>query len=184
MTGISLSVLRRSLCTVKAVTVSFAIFAAASMSAKAEAADFTHISAMKPSMPYIVQSDSGGSVKKRLEDIYALRISQRRVEIRGAACLSSCTLLLGLSNACVSPTTVFGFHGPSRRGRPLSKQQFEQVSRIIAAQYPPEIQFWYLNEARFALADMNMRTGAELIAIGAASPCDPTDRPRPHAGLS
>lgn len=182
MFGISPGVSHRIWCTVNAVTMSLAIFASSTTSSEAEAGDLAHIYAKESSTPYIVRADRGGSVQKRLKDIYTLRITKRRVEIRGSTCLSSCTMLLGLPNTCVSPETVFGFHGPSRQGQPLSQQLFEQVTRIIAAQYPPEIQFWYLDQARYALTEMNMRTGAELIALSAATPCDPTDQPQLHAG--
>lgn len=182
MFGISLGVLRRNSWLTRAVIASLAMLAASSTIS--EAGDLMRISATQPGAPYIVRADSGGSVQKRLKDIYALRTEQRRVEIRGSTCLSSCTMLLGLPDTCISPETVFGFHGPSRQGQPLSQQEFEQVSRIIASQYPPEIQFWYLDKARYALAEMNLRTGADLIAIGAATPCGPPDQTRLHAGQS
>lgn len=123
-------------------------------------------------MPYIVRSDYGGSVRKRLRDFQVLHASKRAVEIRGDVCMSSCTMLLGLRNTCVSPHTVFGFHGPSRNGAPLSRSQFDRVSVIIARHYPVQLQSWYMNKARYSLKDVQTRTGAELIRIGAARPCD------------
>lgn len=127
-----------------------------------------------PTTPYVVRTDYGGSVQKRLTDIRALRIAQRRVEIRGNMCLSSCTMLLGLQNTCVHPKTTFGFHGPSRQGQPLSKPLFDHVSHIIASHYPPVIRTWYMRVARHTLTDMHTITGAELIKLGAAKPCDVT----------
>lgn len=125
-----------------------------------------------PQQPYIVRTDYGGSVQKRLTDIQALRTTQRRVEIRGNVCYSSCTMLLGLSNACVHPNTVFGFHGPSRRGQPLSKPLFDQVSHIIGMHYPPMVRTWYMAVARHSLNDLHTLTGQDLITLGVAKPCD------------
>lgn len=122
--------------------------------------------------PYIVRSDYGGSVRNRLRDFQVLHASKRTVEIRGDVCMSSCTMLLGLRNTCVSPRTIFGFHGPARNGTPLSRSQFDQVSVIIARHYPVQLQSWYMNQARYSIRDVQTRTGAELIRIGAARPCD------------
>ncbi|SFJ56532.1 hypothetical protein [Celeribacter neptunius] len=128
--------------------------------------------AIASSIPYIVPTDYGGSVKKRLSDIYALRKSARKVEITGAACMSSCTMLLGLENTCVDPKTVFGFHGPSRNGQPLEPALFDQVSKIISRHYPAELQVWYMTVARYNLSGINTMTGAELIRLGAARSCE------------
>ncbi len=123
-------------------------------------------------LPYIVRTDYGGSVKERLLAIQTLRAANRRVEIRGTACLSSCTMLLGLKNVCVMPNTVFGFHGPSRRGVPLEKALFDRVSIIIAQHYPRALQGWYMDHARFSLTTLHRLTGADLIEMGAATACD------------
>jgi hypothetical protein len=121
---------------------------------------------------YRVWADYGGSVRTGLRDVQALRASQRRVEIRGSVCMSTCTMLLSLRNTCVTPETVFGFHGPSRGGVPLERLLFDQVSMIIAQHYPEPVRSWYMNVARHSLTDIHALSGAELIKLGAASPCD------------
>lgn len=128
-------------------------------------------------LPYIVGTDYGGSVQKRLKDIRALKASQRPVQIRGALCMSSCTMLLGLQNTCVMPHTVFGFHGPSRRGQALPTALFDKISVVIARHYPRQLQGWYMRTARHDLRTMHKRSGAELIAMGAARACAPKAEP-------
>lgn len=123
-------------------------------------------------VPHVVFDDYGGSVRDRYYTIRALRRAGRPVEIRGKVCYSSCTMMLGLKDICVRPETVFGFHGPSRWGAPLPRDQFDRASRIIASQYPPALRSWYMNKARFTLSGLHLRTGAELIAMGLVSRCD------------
>lgn len=84
-------------------------------------------------------------------------------------------MLLGLEDVCVLPHTRFGFHGPSRSGAPLKMAEFEAVSQIIAAQYPPALRQWYLEVARHSLDRMHIVSGAELIARGVARDCDPLE---------
>ena len=128
-------------------------------------------------VPYVVRSDYGGSVQTRLRDISALRASGRKVEIRGDVCMSSCTMLLGLQNACVHPATTFGFHGPSRNGAPLDRSLFNQISWIIAGHYPADLRIWYITVARHTLTDVHTLKGAELIRMGAAKSCVPAVHP-------
>ena len=123
-------------------------------------------------VPYIVRDDHGGSVQQRLTDVSALRASGRTVEIRGLVCHSSCTMLLGLERVCVQPHTRFGFHAPSRNGAPLKMEEFEAVSRIIAAHYPPALRDWYMDVARHSLDRLHILTGSDLIARNVAQACD------------
>lgn len=122
--------------------------------------------------PFIVLDDYGGSVRDRYIAIRALAKSGRAVEIRGRVCFSSCTMLLGLKGTCVRPETRFGFHGPSRSGKPLPPSQFDLASRIIASGYPPALRSWYMDTARYRLVGLHLRTGAELIALGLVNRCD------------
>lgn len=130
---------------------------------------------VSPDVPYVVRTDFGGAVVDRLYDIQVLRASGRQVEIRGAACLSSCTMLLSLETTCVHPGTVFGFHGPSRGGVPLDRALFDRVSMVIAMHYPPQLRLWYMSIARHSLRDMHHLTGQQLIALGVSKPCRTND---------
>lgn len=143
----------------------------------AAGASGTRTKAAQAAAPYVVRSDLGGSVKRRIQDIQALHASGRRVEIRGERCLSSCTMLLGLSTSCVNPRTTFGFHGASRNGDALPVPVFNRVSQVIAQHYPPPLRSWYMEVARYSITDLHFLTGAELIELGAARPCSSHAQP-------
>ncbi|MFT6458562.1 hypothetical protein [Pseudophaeobacter arcticus] len=116
--------------------------------------------------PYVVGNDRGGFVRDRLIELRNLRSSGRPVEIRGRVCYSTCTMLLGLPNTCISPNTTFGFHGPSRSGRRLSPEKFDFYSRIIAANYPQELNSWYMQTGRKRINSIYKIKGRELIRMG------------------
>ncbi|MGY9047329.1 hypothetical protein P775_23920 [Puniceibacterium antarcticum] len=114
----------------------------------------------------VVATDHGGPLRERAELVEKLRREGRRVEIRGRKCLSSCTMFLGAGDVCVSPRTIFGFHGPSNYGRALPAKQFEYWSRRMAGFYPPELRVIYMKKWRYLGTDYKRVTGLELIAIG------------------
>lgn len=118
-----------------------------------------------------VPNARGGVLRDEIYRVGALRHSGQPVRIVGDFCYSTCTLYLGLPNACVSPRTVFGFHGPSSYGKPLRPAVFERASQLIVAHYPPILQEWYLTVARHETTGLFKVTGAHLISIGAARPC-------------
>lgn len=122
--------------------------------------------------PYIIENDRGGLLDHRLKEIEAIRASGNPVQIHGRYCYSSCTMFLGLPKTCVSPDVVFGFHGPSRNGKPLSKDIFEYFSTIIASHYPPPLAEWYLSTGRKKIMGVSMFTGQELIKKEWATPCN------------
>lgn len=117
--------------------------------------------------PLIVGNDYGGSVRDRLIELRDLRATGQRVEIRGRHCYSTCTMLLSLPNACISPRTRFGFHGPSRSGRHLSPEDFEFFSQLIARHYPQKLQDWYLQTGRNRIQGLYKLSGRTLIKLGA-----------------
>jgi len=118
-----------------------------------------------------VRKDMGGSVEDRLDEIARLEQAGTPVRIVGT-CVSACTLYLGLATACVMPKARLGFHGPSTRlkGLPLPREEFERLSRLMAAQYPPAIRAWFMAEARMVTGDYITISGAEAIRLG-ARPC-------------
>ncbi|SFR44641.1 hypothetical protein SAMN04488005_2054 [Yoonia tamlensis] len=118
----------------------------------------------------IIQNDRGGAIGARLIAIAQANSSRTRIELRGRICYSSCTLYLGADDICVSPDTVFGFHGPSRNGRPLPDAEFEHWSQIMAAQYRAPLRDWFLKTARHRITGYYRLTGAQLVAMGYA-PC-------------
>ncbi|PCJ04786.1 MAG: hypothetical protein COB16_17480 [Rhodobacteraceae bacterium] len=117
--------------------------------------------------PYVVHNDRGGFVRDRLREIRNLRASGQPVEIRGAVCYSTCTMLLGLPQTCISPKTVFGFHGPSRSGRRLPPEDFEYYSQVIAQYYPKPLKDWYMKKGRKRINGLHRIKGTEIIRMGA-----------------
>ena len=121
---------------------------------------------MRDAAPLVVRNDPGGLLTTRLTQIRQLASSGRPVRIEGRYCYSTCTMLITLPGACVDPETVFGFHGPSRFGAPLTPEEFENASRVIAAHYPAPLRDWYLREGRMTISGFYRISGAELIRLG------------------
>ncbi len=113
----------------------------------------------------VVTNDRGGSLGERADLIRQLRSSGQRVELRGT-CLSACTMYLGLTNICISASAQFGFHGPTRDGHRLPAAEFDLWSQVMARNYAPELQRWYLHTARHRISGYYRKSGAELIRMG------------------
>lgn len=114
----------------------------------------------------IVKNDLGGRIDVRMREIENLRAQGRPVELRGEACVSACTMYLGLENVCVDPRTTFGFHGPSNYGRPLPKENFEYWSQVLASYYKQPLSDWFTQKARFEINEIYNIPGTELIRLG------------------
>lgn len=123
--------------------------------------------------PLVIGNDRGGPVRDRLRQIAQLRRSGRPVQIRGRVCFSTCTMFLGLPQTCISPATTFGFHGPSLRGRPLPRDQFDYYSRVIAQYYPEPLRLWYMETGRTRLIRIFHVSGADIVAMGVPACRDP-----------
>jgi hypothetical protein len=116
--------------------------------------------------PLIIGNDRGGGVGERARLVDSLQASGQRIEIRGNLCYSACTMYLGAGNICVSPDTVFGFHGPTRNGQPLPTESFDHWSRIMARYYNEPLGNWFMSEARYLRSDVYRLTGSQLIELG------------------
>ncbi len=114
----------------------------------------------------IIRSDLGGRVGVRANQVINIRSLGQQVKIVGPLCLSSCTMYLGAGNVCVSPKTIFGFHGPSYYGLPLSKPEFEYWSDVISSFYTAPLRDWYMTTARHTKSGMLRVPGAQLIRLG------------------
>ena len=114
----------------------------------------------------VISNDRGGSVAQRVHEVRFLRRTGQPVQITGRVCLSSCTMLLSLAGTCIFPETIFGFHGPSRHGRPLKPETFDAVSKLIAAHYPAAVRQWYMAVARHRIDGHYEVPGYDLIAAG------------------
>jgi len=116
--------------------------------------------------PLIIENDRGGSVAERMREIEGILSSGQPVEIHGAVCFSTCTMLLGLAQTCIFPHTIFGFHGPSRSGVPLNAEDFERYSHLIAKYYPKPLRDWYLKKGRRRIQGLYRIIGAKIIRMG------------------
>lgn len=117
----------------------------------------------------VITNDYGGSVSARAQQISAMRSAGQTVAVPHGACMSSCTMYLGLPGACVGPSAVFGFHGPkAQSGIGLSQAEFERWSQVMASYYPAPLREWFLREGRYHTIDYIAISGAELIRMGVA----------------
>ena len=123
------------------------------------------------SRAYVVHNDRGGLLTSRIAEIRALQETGQQIKISGRVCQSTCTMFLGLEQTCISPETVFGFHGPSSYGRRLSRPVFEQASQIIASHYPAPLKRWYMDEARHSIWRMHRITGKQMLSWGISRSC-------------
>lgn len=114
----------------------------------------------------IVGNDRGGLIGARAIEIEAINAAAGRVELRGRICHSSCTMYLAVNDLCVSATTTFGFHGPSRNGTALPQSQFDHWSAVMARHYDTSLGNWFMREARHRTNGYYRITGAQLIARG------------------
>ncbi len=134
---------------------------------------FSHPAATKDARRNIViRNDTGGPVAQRIDLVRHYMDAQVSVEIRGEYCLSACTLYLGVPDACVLPSTRFGFHGPASRhyGIALPHAAFERWSRAMAELYPEPLKDWFLQTARYRVVGFYTISGARLIKMG-LRPC-------------
>lgn len=113
----------------------------------------------------VISQDFGGSVMQRYRKLDQLRLSNTRVELRGQ-CTSACTMYLGLSQACVTPSARLGFHGPYKRGQEGTLAN-SPSSNLMAAHYPPALKQWYLDKAQYISSDqVAWVSGRTLITMG------------------
>lgn len=114
----------------------------------------------------VVSNDPGGQIVARLREIEQIVANNERVEIRGEYCHSTCTMLIGLDQTCISARTRFGFHGPSFMGVKMSDAQFEYWSRQMAQFYPETLKDWYMRVGRTRISGLYEISGSELIRMG------------------
>lgn len=113
---------------------------------------------MRP--PTSLTVDPGGSITERMRTIELLRENNAKVVIEGL-CISACTMLLSLPNACMKPYTIFGFHSAS--------QGFEMSSfgnAILKRFYPPKILDWVMEKKALESLDLTPMDDVEANSLG------------------
>lgn len=114
----------------------------------------------------IVLEHPGGYLMGTIADVEDIKTLRLPVRIIGRYCYSACTLFLGANDVCVSPTTIFGFHMPSRaHGDQISEAELRASIRKSAAYYRPSLREWWLSEGSRSRNLMKM-TGRDLTRFG------------------
>jgi hypothetical protein len=113
-----------------------------------------------------IGDDVGGRIGAYVDQFSALRASGERVVIDGA-CLSACTLVLGIvppSHICVTRRAMLGFHAawmPGPRGQPVPSSVGTQA---LWDMYPQTVRRWI--KARGGLSPkMMFLRGRELMSM-------------------
>jgi hypothetical protein len=113
-----------------------------------------------------IGNDIGGRIGTYVENYAAIRSSGERVMIDGA-CLSACTLVLGIvprDRICVTKRATLGFHAawmPGPRGKPVHSAVGTQALWDI---YPQHVKRWISERGGLSSKMMFLR-GNELTAM-------------------
>jgi hypothetical protein len=113
-----------------------------------------------------ISDDVGGRIGSYVEAYAAVRNSGERVMIDGA-CLSACTLVLGIvprNRICVTRRALLGFHAawmPGPGGRPIPSAVGTQALWEI---YPHHVRRW-INRRGGLSSKMVFLRGRELLAM-------------------
>jgi hypothetical protein len=111
-------------------------------------------------LPDLIDQDNGGNLLKRIEFVEAHRndyIYRLPVE-----CYSSCTLLLGISGACIRKDTVLYFHGVTIDGK-LAPQSLNDYA---ASYYPPAIRSWVTANKALRKVQFTTMDSQQAAALG------------------
>ena len=113
-----------------------------------------------------ITDDVGGRIGTYVEAYSAVRSSGERVMIDGA-CLSACTLVLGIvprERICVTQRAMLGFHAawmPGPAGRPVRSAVGTQALWEV---YPPHLRRW-INSRGGLSSKMIFLRGRELASM-------------------
>ncbi len=116
-----------------------------------------------------ITDDVGGRIGTYVEAYSAVRSSGERVMIDGA-CLSACTLVLGIvprDRICVTQRAMLGFHAawmPGPAGRPVASAVGTQALWEV---YPPHLRRW-INKRGGLSSKMIFLRGRELASMYSA----------------
>ena len=123
-----------------------------------------------PATPNEIQigNDPGGRIMDRMVQIEIANRTDVQFQIIGDYCNSSCTMLLGANDVCVSSETIFGFHGPHRLDRKkMSTDEFDRKSVTLSSYFPSPVSSWFMSKARFAgPGELLFVSGEYLIGLG------------------
>jgi hypothetical protein len=121
-----------------------------------------------------ISSDAGGRIGTYVDQFSEVRNSGERVVIDGA-CLSACTLVLGIvprNRICVTRRAMLGFHAawmPGANGKPVPSAVGTQALWDL---YPRNVRRWINSRGGLSSKMMFLR-GSELMAM--YPQCHPDD---------
>jgi hypothetical protein len=126
----------------------------------------TFLACTSQSPAVLIKNDTGGRIGAYVQRFNELRQSAEMVVI-DQACLSACTLVLGMvpqHRICVTRRTVFGFHAawvPDVNGQPVRSEAGTQALWEI---YPPNIRQWIAKRGGLQSKMIFLR-GQELLSM-------------------
>jgi hypothetical protein len=129
-------------------------------------AAFLALSSINASAVVRITDDVGGRIGTYVEAYSAVRASGERVVIDGA-CLSACTLVLGIvprDRICVTHRATLGFHAawmPGPSGKPVRSAI---GTRALWEVYPPHLRRWISSRGGLSSKMIFLR-GRELSAM-------------------
>jgi hypothetical protein len=120
-----------------------------------------------------ISDDVGGRIGSYVDQYSEIRNSGERVVIDGA-CLSACTLVLGIvprNRICVTRRAMLGFHAawmPGPNGKPVPSQVGTQA---LWDMYPQHVRRW-INSRGGLTSKMMFLRGSELMSMYAECRAD------------
>ena len=127
---------------------------------------FMAMAATSASASMRISDDVGGRIGTYVDQFSAVRASGQQVVIDGA-CLSACTLVLGIvprNRICVTRRAMLGFHAawmPGPHGRPVPS---EIGTQALWEMYPPHVRRW-INARGGLSSKMVFLRGRELMSM-------------------
>ena len=121
---------------------------------------------LTPAPAAIITNDPGGRIITYIDQYRSMRDTGERVVIDGA-CLSACTLVLGIvprDRVCATPKAVLGFHAawlPGQNGKQIPS---ELGNKMLLEIYPPNVRTW-INGRGGLTSKMQYLRGRELYAL-------------------
>jgi hypothetical protein len=125
-------------------------------------------------------ADPGGAVIDYVERFEAARVSGEPVIIDGA-CLSACTLAIGLlprGQVCVTPKAVLGFHAAWRPTPNGGRVTSPLATQVMYEVYPANVRKWIARHGGLS-GRLILLKGRELAAMVPACVAGPAIRTHP-----
>ena len=127
-----------------------------------------------------ITGDPGGLLTAYVERFEAARASGQPIVIDGA-CLSACTLVIGLlprGQVCATPKAVLGFHAAWRRTPNGGRVTSPLATQVMYEVYPANVRKWIARHGGLS-GRLILLKGRELAAMVPACDAGPAIRTHP-----